>query len=415
MAFNNRPSAVSVSFLHRGQLPLISRRPAPPLQQQQKRSPDPPSTNPMLRVSVYQAKPGGGPLAEAPGQACDQCRKRKSRCNRGRPACASCLRHDSVCSYVALPKRRGPIPRSRRSGKAAQGAKRSWDGATASPTEKMTVGGATDKFHEDCYQQIHSSRVVAYSDSLHALGGSPTQSDTGTTSSTSQKEAQTTAFEASTLQAGFDASIFELGDVDFDTSSSCWPCTGGETFQLPPSFFEPYLRLFVDRLYPIFPVIDCQRLMKLVQAGTQTGQPLAAADYALLTSLSAAVVVQLNLWGGSFASSPETCLDGTETTPTAESGQPPTSAQVFATHCLQARRSYSFIEEADEWTIMTSFFLFAYYGNLDESRSAWYYLREAIGFAQSLGLDDEDSYMHWDTETQQRRRRLFWLLFITER
>ncbi|PNY29703.1 sucrose utilization protein SUC1, partial [Tolypocladium capitatum] len=55
------------------------------------------------------------------------------------------------------------------------------------------------------------------------------------------------------------------------------------------------------------------------------------------------------------------------------------------------------------------------YGNLDQSRSAWYYLREAIGLAQSLGVDDASSYVGLDAETQQRRRRLFWLLFITER
>jgi hypothetical protein len=82
---------------------------------------------------------------------------------------------------------------------------------------------------------------------------------------------------------------------------------------------------------------------------------------------------------------------------------------------LQARREYDFIEQMDESTIMTSFFLFAYYGNLDQSRSAWYYLREAIGFAQSLGLDSSETYSDLSAESQQQRQRLFWLLFISER
>ncbi|KAJ6440571.1 GATA-type sexual development transcription factor NsdD [Purpureocillium lavendulum] len=348
----------------------------------------------MLRVAVYQAKPGGGPLTDAPGQACDQC----------------------LCTYVALPKRRGPIPRSKRLGlKAAPGANRSRAVARTSAPDNVNVTKAIDNFQHEGYEQIHIPTAAACPDRVHAIVESPAHSDTATTSSASLEDPYPIAFEESALEAGFGTSLFELGGTDLNTPSSYWPCPDGEPLQLPPCFFEPYLRLFVDRLYPIFPVIDCQRLMRVVQEGTQSGQPLPAADYALLTSLSAAVVVQLNLGGCSFASFPDPCPEGAQTILSDGSEQLPTSAQVFALHCLQARRTYSFIEEADEWTILTSFFLFAYYGNLDESRSAWYYLREAIGFAQSLGLDDAESYSNWDVETQQRRRRLFWLLFITER
>ncbi len=82
---------------------------------------------------------------------------------------------------------------------------------------------------------------------------------------------------------------------------------------------------------------------------------------------------------------------------------------------MQARQQRGFIEEPDEYTILTSFFLFAYHGNLDQPRSAWYYLREAIGFIQTLGLDEAATYADFDMETAQRRCRIFWLLFITER
>jgi hypothetical protein len=82
---------------------------------------------------------------------------------------------------------------------------------------------------------------------------------------------------------------------------------------------------------------------------------------------------------------------------------------------MQARQQRGFIEEPDEWTVLTSFFLFAYHGNLNQSQLAWYYLREAIGFIEALGLDEKNTYTGLDMETAQRRCRIFWLLFITER
>ena len=46
---------------------------------------------------------------------------------------------------------------------------------------------------------------------------------------------------------------------------------------------------------------------------------------------------------------------------------------------------------------------------------AWYYLREAIGFALSMDLDREESYKGHEIEDQERKRLTYWLLFITER
>lgn len=64
---------------------------------------------------------------------------------------------------------------------------------------------------------------------------------------------------------------------------------------------------------------------------------------------------------------------------------------------------------------MESFFIFSYYGNCNTSKQAWYHLREAISFALALGLNREESYSDPSLEVNERRRRLYWLLFITER
>jgi hypothetical protein len=129
--------------------------------------------------------------------------------------------------------------------------------------------------------------------------------------------------------------------------------------------------------------------------------------YCFLTALSAAVIVQLNVTES---------LSGLNSQALNPEMMPLScSASFFARESLRARGDCDFIECADEYTTLSSFFLFAYYGNMEQSRSAWYYLREAISFALSLGLDDPETYLGLDAETHQRRRRLFWLLFVTER
>ena len=64
---------------------------------------------------------------------------------------------------------------------------------------------------------------------------------------------------------------------------------------------------------------------------------------------------------------------------------------------------------------MTSFFIFAYYGNKESSDKAWHYLQESISFVEILEMDDENSMLKLDPLEAQWRRRLYWLLFITER
>ncbi|KAF5643577.1 amylase cluster transcriptional regulator [Fusarium sp. NRRL 25303] len=186
---------------------------------------------------------------------------------------------------------------------------------------------------------------------------------------------------------------------------------------LPRSTFLPYVHTFFQRLYPVFPVIDKECLLTLLQSDEHHEQPLSAAFYSFLAALSAAVIVQLNVTdlGILEAQQNSTFGDINNSTRPMPSVRPALSAQFFVSQCMQARQQHGYIEEPDEWTVLTSFFLFAYHGNLDQSQLAWYYLREAIGFVEALGLDEPSTYRTLDMETAQRRCRIFWLLFITER
>ena len=79
------------------------------------------------------------------------------------------------------------------------------------------------------------------------------------------------------------------------------------------------------------------------------------------------------------------------------------------------RKSYDYIENPTVHTVITSFFLFGSCFGLNKHNTAWFHLREATALAQILGMQDENTYMFGDPIENARNRRLFWLLFVTER
>lgn len=82
---------------------------------------------------------------------------------------------------------------------------------------------------------------------------------------------------------------------------------------------------------------------------------------------------------------------------------------------IRVRRNYDFIENPTLLTIYTSFFIFECYFCMDKQNAAWVYLRQAMTLAHILGMHEEDTYKSGDAIENSRKRRLFWVLFITER
>lgn len=164
--------------------------------------------------------------------------------------------------------------------------------------------------------------------------------------------------------------------------------------RIPNERFLPYIQLFFNHLFPIQPIID--RSVYLDPALYDKSSCLGSETYALLCALSAATIVQLNA--------------------TAElpSFQTP-EAEVLIKECLRARLRFDYIGRPTTTTIMTSFFMFAFYGNDEKAEKAWHYLQESISFTECLDMDDERAYDELDPIEAQWRRRLYWLLFVTER
>ena len=158
------------------------------------------------------------------------------------------------------------------------------------------------------------------------------------------------------------------------------------------NILAPPLYIYHVRMYPVWPIVDVEHLVSVLQ---QDGEEKEIEMYAMATAVAAATVAQLRLGNGSLPD---------------ES----TTADTFAAQCLQARGQYK--SKVNLNSVRTSFFLHVYYENQQSGGcESLLYLREAISLAQMMNLHRESSYGALALDEQQIRRRVLWLLFVTER
>ncbi|WPJ57215.1 hypothetical protein SMAC4_09807 [Sordaria macrospora] len=82
--------------------------------------------------------------------------------------------------------------------------------------------------------------------------------------------------------------------------------------------------------------------------------------------------------------------------------------------CLNVRKEYDLYENISLNTVVSSMFLASSFFETNRSTKAWVYLREALTFAQELGLEDESTYAGLSPEEALCRQRVFWLLYVME-
>ena len=66
-------------------------------------------------------------------------------------------------------------------------------------------------------------------------------------------------------------------------------------------------------------------------------------------------------------------------------------------------------------SILTSFFLSAGLFSLERHNTAWFYMQEAITFVKMMRIHREETYGSDEIPQDFMNRRLFWILFISER
>ncbi|KAM6521551.1 hypothetical protein FSOLCH5_006305 [Fusarium solani] len=293
---------------------------------------------------------------EKPGQACDSCRFRKVKCDRGQP-CKNCHAGDLRCQYLHSIRRKGPKEgQGRRQSQLRRGlvdfGKSSFPVTTrnAAPLQRRGGSSRSPESHPPT-----PTRVITQHDTLNT---------------------------ASPL-------------IDQP------PERAGQSRLLSVSLIA-HIHLFLNALFPIMPVIDGVELL----ADAARLEELAPSRYALILALCAATRMQFRM----------------DNAPVGEEGpevnvplEPQLTGDMLIRLAETSLRQYNVIDDSTLDSTLTSFFLFASYGSLNNSRHAWFYLNQSISLAQSLDITRETGYHDLPHIEREKRRRVFWLLFVTER
>jgi hypothetical protein len=159
----------------------------------------------------------------------------------------------------------------------------------------------------------------------------------------------------------------------------------------------------MKHLLPILPVLNEAETLADVQRFGELSLP----RQSLILSLCAATRFQLKLDHVSDADTAETGINTYLHSALNDRG-------LFAA-AKRLRRGFDISDNLSVDAIMTSFFLFAAHADLEEFPQASFYLNESISIALSLGLDNEVTYLTVPHAEREIQRRIYWLLFVTER
>ncbi|ODH35400.1 hypothetical protein ACO22_02923 [Paracoccidioides brasiliensis] len=287
-------------------------------------------------------------------QVCDNCRRRKLKCNRLYP-CDRCRSALLCCAYTDVLQRKGPKFR------------------TFYPRSSLSSPGNESPCSPSFPTPPHSTFSGDFDKSLPPLPAPP----------------------------------FLLPGPVISSDSSSWeypPDPQPVSSRLSSLVILAHLNVYLKYLFPIMPVFKPDQVL----ADSSEPARLPPQRYAFLAALCAATHIQLKLDGPAQR-------DGSDKDPTPIDDGTLISGEDLLSEALRARLDYDLIDSPSIDNLLTSFYLFISYGNLERHHHAWYYLCQAIFMAHTLRLHQESSYSNFDAGEAEERRRVFWLLFVTER
>ncbi|KAH8768581.1 fungal-specific transcription factor domain-containing protein [Hyaloscypha finlandica] len=182
-------------------------------------------------------------------------------------------------------------------------------------------------------------------------------------------------------------------------SPPCSPTLSPTPGLLTNDMIKDCIEFFFANMYPTLPILHRGRLEQQAMYADQNVD-----TYCLLTSLCAFMMIQ-----------PGMGIPGDPLGLDSMPGANLVSGNLLMEETLRVRKSYDHLETPTLSSLVTSFFLFGCYFGLDLHNKAWFHLREATTLAHILGLTKEETYLQFDAVESSRRRRLYWLLFVTER
>lgn len=190
-------------------------------------------------------------------------------------------------------------------------------------------------------------------------------------------------------------------DASFDFNTPPISPAFGKTPNLfPRPFVERCIDFFFLHMYPTMPILQRANIQSMVLRMEESAEA-----YCLIGSLCAFMMIQPGM------SPPELSVADTATTPFTQCP----SGAILLEEVQRVRQGYDYIENPSVESVITSFFLFAGHFGLDKHNTAWSSLREATTIALILNMQDESAYLEGDFMENCRKRRLYWLIFSTER
>ncbi|RDW83432.1 hypothetical protein BP5796_04923 [Coleophoma crateriformis] len=183
------------------------------------------------------------------------------------------------------------------------------------------------------------------------------------------------------------------------SSPPCSPTLSPTPGLLTTEIIKESIEFFFANMYATMPILHRGRLEQQALYADQNVD-----TYCLMTSLCAFMMIQ-----------PGMAIPGDPLGLDALPGANLVSGTMLMEETLRVRKSYDHLESPTLNSLVTSFFLFGCYFGLDLHNKAWFHLREATTLAHILGMNKEETYHQYDVVDASRRRRLYWLLFVTER
>ncbi|KAI9695164.1 MAG: hypothetical protein M1820_008870 [Bogoriella megaspora] len=160
------------------------------------------------------------------------------------------------------------------------------------------------------------------------------------------------------------------------------------------------VEFFFQHIYSTQPILHRIRVQEAVMAADQSNEA-----YCFVCALCAFVMIQPNIV------LPDISSDSPTRSPISATGL----GTMLLEEAVRVRKGLNYMETPNIVSVIISFYLFGSYYSLDQQNTAWYHLREATTLSLAIGIDHEDSYAVGDPVDNACKRRLFWLLFVTER
>ena len=175
---------------------------------------------------------------------------------------------------------------------------------------------------------------------------------------------------------------------------------------LTPDLIENSISGFFEKLYPTLPIINQAWIQqKVVEIHSSVE------SYCLIGSLCAFMVIQPNV---------QVPIPMSPMSPIGPMGMTTQQqAQAYGVRLVEdvkrARGAIDYGENPTSATVITAFMISAACFGLEKHTTAWFHLQEAILFARMLRMHDEKSYRQQPTPVDTMNRRLFWILYVSER